>query len=528
MPSETSAAPPDLKTAYHTGALADFFELRAGDLDAALELPRPAERQRLVAALERHARRLGASQATLDNIARLADPAARTVVTGQQTGLLLGPTYTLSKAMTAVRLAAELDSSARPVIPVFWLASQDHDVEEIDHAYLLDGSETIRYVKVDLPDGVSVGRSAFERRMLSAVRESFASHSPRPRFEAEVLASLDSAAELASSFADWFAAQLYDLLGDTGIVLLDPLEPGIAELFAPLFERELDDPSAGPSAINVAGERLRDLGYKPQLGRGAGATNLFIELDEGATGPGKRALLRISGRGFVADGHEFSKADLLARLSADPTAITPAAGLRPTTQDHILPTSVFVVGPGELAYVAQLAGVYRLHDVPMPLVWPRATATVLEPAASRLLGRFGVDAADFQADPLGLIESVLLTRHGHAAAFGKASGELALAMETLLAEVDGIDPTLAGTVNRGRGHLEATITRLRGKSAAALARKDSDSKRQIERLRAHLLPQGQPAERFLSPYSHILKFGRAAVLERFRNLEPSGQQELRL
>src|SRR5690606_28298245 len=179
---------------------------------------------------------------------------------------------------------------------------------------------------------------------------------------------------------------------------------------------------------------------KPQLGRGADATNLFVELEDGRDGASRRALLRTTGKGFVAEGQTFPRSELRARLAADPTALTPAAGLRPITQDHILPTAVFVVGPGELAYVAQLRGVSRQHEVPMPLVWPRATATVLEPAAARLLAGWGVSAQQFQSDPAGLLEEILLARHGHAVAFGRATGELAKAFETLLEEVDGIDP----------------------------------------------------------------------------------------
>jgi len=528
QPSSPPAAPPDLTSDYRRGELADFFELAPGDLGAALELPRAGDRAGLVAALERHARRLGAPAAALDNIARLAHPEARAVVTGQQTGLLLGPTYTLSKAMTAVRIAADLDSEERPVVPVFWLASQDHDGAEIDHGYLLDGSETLRRVEVKLPADVASGRCRFDSEMLAAVKRSLAGHTPRPPFEAEVMALLSEAAGVSSTFADWFAAQLYRLLGDTGLVLLDPLEPGIAELFAPVLERELQDPRTSPRLINEAGDRLRERGYSPQLGRGHEATNLFVELEDEPAGLMRRTLLRVDGRGFSAGGRSFSRDELLARLVADPASITPAAGLRPITQDHVLPTAVFVLGPGELAYVAQLRGVYRHHGVAMPLAWPRASVTVLEPVAARLLERFGVNAAEFRADAAGVLERTLLARHGHASAFGRAATDLESQFASLLSEVDAIDPTLAGTVRRGRRYLDTTLERLRAKTAAALARKDADSRRQFERLGAHLLPLGQPAERVLSAYSHMLKFGIAPVLDRFKAIEPTGHQELRL
>lgn len=526
MPSETSVAPPDLISDYRSGALADFFDLAPGDVEGALALPRAKDRTRLVAVLTRHAQRLGAPAAALENIARLADPAARAVVTGQQTGLLLGPTFTLSKAMTAVRLAASLDREDRPVIPVFWLASQDHDGEEIDHSYLLDGSETLRRVEVELPAGVPSGRCALERPMLEAVKRGLASSSPRAPFEAEVGSLIEEAAAVSSTFADWFGAQLYRLLGDTGLVLLDPLEAGVAELFTAVIERELEDPRAGPAAINEAGERLRELGHKPQLGRGSDATNLFVELTD--DGSRRRTLLRLDGDRFSADGSSFSRADLMAKLAEDPASITPAAGLRPITQDYVLPTAAFVLGPGELAYVAQLRAVYEQHDVAMPLAWPRATVTVLEPAAVRLLELFSVTSVAFRSDADRVLERTLLERHGHAGAFGRAVGEVEDLFESLLSEVSGIDPTLEGTVRRGRHHLAETLERLRGKSAAALARKDADTVRQFQRLRAHLLPLGQPAERVLGPYSHMLKFGIEPVLQRFKAIEPAGHQELRL
>jgi len=519
--------PPDLRTAYLAGSLGEFFELAPGDTAAALDLRRDVDRQALAAALRPHAERLGAPEAVLRSLERLAHPRAMAVVTGQQAGLLTGPMYTLAKAMTAVRLAARLDSEDRPVVPVFWVASQDHDVAEVDHAYLLDASETLRRAEVPLPEGVAVGRIPLRRETVAAVAASVAHHTPRPPCEAEVLALVEEAASVSRTYSDWFSAQLYRLLGDTGLVIVDPLETEVARLFAGLLERELDEPLEGPARVNEAGRRLRQLGFAPQLGRAEGATNLFVELP-GEDGLPRRHLLRVEDGAFVAGGARLGADDLRRRLRDDPTSVTPAAGLRPVVQDALLPTAVSVLGPGELAYVAQLRGVYELHGVPMPLAWPRATVTVLEPAAARLLRRHGLTAARLMADPDGELERVLLERHGAASAFNRAVNELEAAFDELMAHVDGIDPTLRGTVKRGRWHLEATVSRLRGKAAAALARRDAETKRQFERLRAHLLPLGQPAERVLSPYSHALKLGFAPLLARLREVGESGHHELEL
>ncbi len=517
---QTTPPAPSFLDAYQGGHLNDFFDLAPGDLDAALALPRPGERNALVDALSRYAAALGAPAAVFANLERLRHPAARAVVTGQQTGLLLGPTYSLSKAITAVALARRLDTEERPVVPMFWLATQDHDAHEVDHTYLLDGGETLRRVAVALPDGVAVGRAPLTPAMLQSVKEGLESLTPRPRFMGEVWDLLEGTAASVTTFSDWFGAILTRFLGEAGLVLVDPLRRDVAALFSPVLAAELADPVSTAEAVNGAGRRLKALGYAPQLGRATGATNLFVELG------GRRVLLRQVGANLMADDRTFKAAELLGMLAEDPTSITPAAGLRPTVQDALLPTAVSVLGPGELRYVAQLRDVYRFHGVPMPLAWPRASATVLEPAAARLLTGFGVHAAEFRAHHDEILERVLLERHGYSARFNESASRVEAEFAALLESVAAIDPTLEGAVRKGRRHMVSTLSGLRRKSAAALATKDEITTRQFGRLTAHLLPLGQPAERVLSPFSHALKFGIEPLLDRFMGLAPSGDQEL--
>lgn len=527
VPSGVPLPRNDLKADYAAGALSDFFQIAPGDTSTALSLRRDVDREALAAAIRPHAIRLGAPRPVLHSLERLSQAGSMAVVTGQQAGLLLGPMYTLSKAKTAIALARRLDTEGRPVVPVFWVASQDHDVAEVDHAYLLDAEEQLHRASVALPDGVPVGRIPYVPEMLEQVRFSLAAHRPAPARAREVLEVLEESAAVAQTFSDWFAAQLYRLLGRHGIVVVDPLEPALASLSAQVLRREVMEPMLGPERVNAAGKALKALGHDPQLGRGDGATNLFVELP-GENGVPERHLLRAQREGFVADGRMLDRAELLERLDADPTVLTPAAGLRPVVQDALLPTAVSVLGPGELAYVAQLRGVYELHDVPMPLAWPRSTVTVLEPAAARMLDSLGTTAAAFAADPEAVLQRVLLERHGSAAEFERATAALEREFAALLAHVDGIDPTLRGTVQRGRRYLEATVDRLRTKSGAALARRDSETRRQFDRLRSHLMPLDQPAERVLSPYSHMLKFGVDALLDRLEAVGETGAFELRL
>lgn len=507
---------------YRDGALADAFGLPAGDTEAALALPRPADRGALVAALAEDQARWGAPAASLASLDRLADDASRAVVTGQQVAWLLGPTYTLSKTVTALRLAARLHREERPVVPVFWMATQDHDVAEMDHAWVLGRDERLHRLSIDVPEGPAVGRARLARAWIDeAVAALRGIDGGGPHLE-EVVELLRSAATGAERWSDAFARLMLALFGDRGLVVIDPLTPSVARLGRPLLERELDDPGASTELINRAGDELLGRGWPPQLTRADGATNLFVERPGGP-----RILLRRGANGSLAlDGAKTDAAALRALLDEDPTAVTPAAGLRPVLQDLLLPTAVMVVGPGELRYLAQTRGVYEAHGVAMPLIWPRASATVLQPPVRRILERHGLDWRQVQEDPDAAECELALERHGSADAFRAALAAVEREVGTLVETVDGIDPTLRGSVRRGRHHLERTVLTLREKAASALARQDADTRRQFARLRAHLRPNGGLQERVLSPFSFFLTLGVASVRDAFLELPPEGEHAI--
>ena len=513
--------PTPFKAAYLNHDLAELFAAPPGDTRAALAAPRPVERGTLTAALRRQAQKLCAPGAVFGNLERLEHPESRVVVTGQQTGLLLGPLYTLSKAVSAVALARRLHTDDKPVVPVFWLASQDADTAEIDHAFLLGLDEQLYRLALPLPEGVPAGRTGLRAEWLETVVRELSAVGGPDAHRSVVIDLVRRSAARAETFADWFGAILYELLGAEGLIVLNPLEPDLARLFAPVLRAELDAPLRSGGAINAAAATLRDMGYAPQLGRAADATNLFLEEDA------QRLLLRFDGDTFSTESGNYSRSDLLARLEADPGCLTPAAGLRPITQDAALPTAATVVGPGELRYFAQLRGVYEQHGVAPPLIWPRTTVTVLEPPVARILDKFGVSAAAVQADFEGVRNRTLLELHGHKLAFDNRLRALTNLSKSLREHVSAIDPTLANTVTRAEADLGEIFARLETKSAAALADRDDIYTRQFERLRAHLLPNGAPQERLISPFSFFLKFGVQNVMDALLQLPAEGDHEVR-
>lgn len=513
---------PSFADHYTAHKLDDLFRLEPGDTAGALTTPRSPDRSALAAALRVQAERLVAPAEVFASLERLAEPDSRVVVTGQQTGFLLGPLYTLSKAVSAVALAKRLSTEKKPVVPVFWLASQDADSAEIDNTYLLDFSERLHRVSVPLPEGVAAGHIPFEGQFLETALKAAESFGGPEAYRTEVETLLRESATCSRSFADWFGAILYRLLGDTGLVVMNPLEPEVAQLFRPVLEAELADPLRSSTLINDAADVLRDRGFTPQLGRAAGATNLFIEED------GQRHLLRFDGEAFSTDVALYTREDLLARLGADPACLTPAAGLRPITQDAVLPNVATVVGPGELRYFAQLKGVYDAHGVPMSLIWPRTTATVLEPPVSRILERFDLTAAQVQSDFAGVKADKLLELHGHKLSFDNRLRALKNLTASMKEDVSGIDSTLERTVERAGETLEGIFGTLEAKSAAALGERDDTYSRQFARLEAHLLPNGTPQERLISPFSFFLKFGVENVMKRMLELPAEGDHILRV
>lgn len=511
---------------YQAGDFDDLYGLPAGAVEAGLARPAHTPHEALADALDRQAVERGDRPAQRAAIARLRSAEARVIVTGQQAGLLLGPTFSIAKALTAIGLARRHDREERPVVPVFWVASQDHDAAEIDHAHLLDRSERLARVSLPLPRVLPAGRTSLRPAWRDALRDQLCGLDVPDRHRDAALELLLGAWDGAEDVGDLFARILSALLGDDGLVVLDPMRPELARLFRPVLERELKNPRAGPEAIRLAGEALKSRGERPQLGRGENATNLFLQEPDG-----RRSALRTSGGSFHVDDRServLSREEIEAWLDRDPAVLTPAAGLRPIVQDAVLPTAAVVVGPGELRYFAQLAEVYRQHGVAMPLVWPRATVTILEPPVVRILAGLGLTADEFVRDPDGTRRAALLRRHGHADRFESAVRRVEEETRAMLQEVDGIDPTLAGPVLRGRRVLEGTVSRLRNKSADALARRNRIDERQFERLHAHLLPGGEPQERVVSVFSFFLKFGVDTVMQRLRTVRPEGNQYVRI
>lgn len=386
------------------------------------------------------------------SLALLARRGTCVVATGQQVGLFSGPAYTIYKALTAAKLARQLTGQGIPAVPVFWMATEDHDLEEVNHCWAFDVAhhplriEAATSGHAQEPVGrVPVGGAPVEelRRVISDFP-----------FAGEVLAMAEEAYAPGSAFGEAFASLLKRLLAGHGVLLLDPLQPAVRKLAAPLLRRAAE---AAPSLAELLLNRKSQLeaaGYHAQVHVEEGSSLLFLL--EG----GRRLPLR---------GQD-------ARLGAADRAedLSPNALLRPVVQDYLLPTVASVMGPAEVAYMAQAQVLYRELLGRQPVVVSRASFTLADARCGKLMDRYGLSLPSFFQG-----EEAVRTRIAQKLvppALEQSLEETASTtddrLERLRADLMGFDPTLAEAMDRSRRKILYQIRKLARKAGREALRRD--------------------------------------------------------
>ncbi len=442
---------------------------------------------------------------------------AAAVCTGQQTGLFLGPLYTVYKAASTIRLARVLaETWGTPVVPVFWLQTEDHDAAEISVCHIDRGSDEPLTLSIEVEDnGVSVAHRVLPDSIASELSKLAAALSRLPHGE-EHLACLATHYRAGVGWSQAFAGVLATLFAEEGLVLVDPRDPELAPLAAPVHRRALTE--ARPIARALA-ERVGALaasGKRAPVHVREDAPLSFFH-PHGPEGP--RCRLAAADGGFVELGTRRSHTldELLVLLETCPAAFSTSALLRPILQDTWLPTVAYVGGPGELAYFAQMPSLYAAFDVPMPIIVPRAHVRLVDETTRRALSR--LDLTSTQA--CGSFEEAL------AAARAEASGESGgdHLGQSLIAGVDRLladfTPLVGQAGERGLKSLEKT-RRTMARSAEKLGRsfdrarllRNREAVDGLRRVQARLQPRGIPQERFFGLSSFAARYGQRAFIER--------------
>jgi bacillithiol synthase len=471
------------------------------------------DRKRVPDALERINRRAGSSDLTFKHIDMLRRTGSVAIVTGQQAGLFNGPLYTVHKALTVIKLASCLRDQGIEAVPVFWIASEDHDYEEVNHCRLvdLDGHlKDVRYEPETRKQDVPVGHIELDEGIGRAVDE-FIAQLPRSEFLPEIERDLRESYGAGAGFAEAFARLMARLFHDYGVVLLDPLDEELKQVAAPLYSEAIEKSSEIARALVERSQELVAAGYHAQVHVAEDMVPLFI-MDDGR----RLAMTQTDGR-FQVKGSErsFSKEEIVELARRCPNCFSPNVTLRPVVQDYLLPTAAYIGGPAEVAYFAQVRAVYETLGRQLPCVLPRTSLTIIEGRHQKTLKKYRLQLQDFFDGLHAAITKVVeqsLDREtaGIFAETEKMFSDQLGKLEELLRRAD---PTLSHSIKRARAKIIYQIEHLRTRFIHASAHREETTYRQVERAYTTLFPDKNLQEREMNIYYFLSRYGPSLIEE---------------
>jgi len=460
----------------------------------------------------------GCGPRAMEAIGRLADPASTVVIGGQQAGLFGGPLYTVHKALTILALAARLEKElGAPVVPVFWIASEDSDLAEVDRALVTDRDGRLRTVRLAGDEGAKLPVSLVRLGPdIRSALEELAGALPESASALEVLDGLRAAYAPGRTYPQAFGAWMAWLFRDRGLVLVDPSDARLKRIALPLFTREVAEKSPVSAAVIEQTGRLAAEGYPAQVELRPGLLTLFYQ------NPSRDAVaVRDDGYELRTSGRRFSAGELAGLLGASPESFGPNAVLRPLFQDTLFPTVSVVLGPAELAYFTQLTLAYERMGIPMPVLFPRASLTLVEPRMERLLAKYGISLGEILARGGRVIDDIVKREIPGALLERLADGRrtAGAAWQGIVAHIDRLDPTLKRTAELAAGRSARQFEFVEKKITKAARRKNEILRGQVERLVASLAPGGGLQERSLSALPFLASFGRGVLDDAARAID---------
>ena len=435
-----------------------------GVLDAAREVRLDSETRRaVVEVLREQNERFGVDEQTKRNLDRLANGAAA-IVTGQQVGLFSGPEYSLFKAVSAVSFAQQIANRGVEAVPVFWLASEDHDLAEVNQSYWRTRAGLTKY---ELPapaaesEGRRVGEITFGEAIEAIVTQ--AADSLEGPLAGEVASALRESYTPSDNYGSAYGKLIARLVRGHGLIFIDPLDARLHRLASSVLRQALNDAAPLNDELAARSKELEKSGLHAQVKVPADSTLLFYSVG------GRRLPVRRRDSKFFAGNDEFSLDELSAAIESTPETISPSVLLRPVMQDALLPTASYIGGPSEVAYMAQAQVVYQRILGRMPAILPRPSFTLVEPAVARSLVKYGLDIRDL----------LLGAQHVRARMEQKAvpgaldrqfeSDELKLRemLKSYAEPVEKLDRTLLGTLEAVQEKMLYQFTKLKEKIGRA-------------------------------------------------------------
>lgn len=479
-----------------------------------------ARRERVTAILERQNKSWDASPQTLANLGRLRKGAAA-IVTGQQVGLFGGPVFAIYKALTAVKLAAEASASGVDAVPVFWLATYDHDLAEVNHVSIPgpDGAPNVLTTSSHDVPGAPVSAVRLGDEILPLVEQAakLLGDSAAAQFLRECYRPGES---LGTAFAHLYSR----IFAEWGVIVLDASDGELDRVAEPIFRSAIERAEELGAALLERGKALEAAGYHQQV-RVTSSSVLLFTMREGARTP---IQLRHNGAetefviGNDAAAEKLSASDLISRIHSNPEQFSPNVLLRPIVQDYLLPTLAYTGGGAEAAYFAQAGAVYEALLGRVTPIIPRFSATVVEPKIQRAFEKYDITMRDVLAGPDSLRRQLgeRALPQDLQAAFETVRKSLGTHLSTIKEKLVKLDPTLVDAAETARSKVEYQLERLSSQAARAEAQKSELITRKAEALSQALYPDKNLQERGVGGIFFLARYGPEFLHQLYDAIQP--------
>ncbi|HYV24104.1 MAG TPA: bacillithiol biosynthesis cysteine-adding enzyme BshC [Pyrinomonadaceae bacterium] len=467
-------------------------------------------------ALEHMNRGWGASDQTLKHIQTLRESDCIAVVSGQQAGLFGGPLYTVYKALSAIKLAECLSLRGVKAVPVFWIATEDHDFAEVATAEFINRDCGLGSVSVSANihrEGLPVGLAVLDDSIDQTI-SNLLNALPQNEFSEQLTALVRDSYRRQTGFGDAFASFLTRLTQDRGLILLDPLDAELKKLALPVYSQAAQSAPAIAKAIVDRSRELVEAGYHAQVTPSEDSFPLFLHDETGA----RHALTRSANGNYGQkpdrergrSSKEYSAEELADLAQREPQRFSPNVTLRSVVQDYLLPTIAYYGGAAEIAYFAQTSEVYRILDRPVTPILPRASLTFVEKHTWRSFERYGLGLADFFTGSDHVIARVVQQYLGKETAqtFEHTTETFNKELDTLQEQLRRVDPTLADALDKGRRKINYQIDGLRTRFNRSQVGRDEAVHRQLQHAFDQLYLHKSLQERHINITSLIARHGQ--------------------
>jgi bacillithiol biosynthesis cysteine-adding enzyme BshC len=467
-----------------------------------------ADRAALAQVLEQYNRSVGAGERTLDHIEEISNGNAVCIIGGQQAGLLTGPIYTIYKALSLIQWArTERRNQNRPVVPVFWIAGEDHDWEEVNHVYVQD--QDGQPVKLRLPNAprhrASISRFKVEHEEIDKLLKEVLTHFPDSGCKPQLAAKIKEAADASDTLSTFFARLMAWLFEEDGLILVDAADPAIRRLEAPFFNKLIEENEMLNNEAIHQQARLRSLGLSVDVDLHPNNAHLFIyEQDD------RLLLHRDEGRFLTkTGGYSYSRDELLHIAGSSPERLSTNVFFRTLMQEYLFPVLHTVLGPGEIAYWSLFGQAFNKIGLRLPIVQPRWGATIIDEYEHKWMSHYEL-SLDHVIAGLNTVRERLLVEQGREDwqdHFEQVREGFLRLYEPLVRKMIEEDAGLSSLAASNMERILDQIYFLESRMKISLLHRNETDLKRLSRMEHSLWPLNRPQERVYSIFYYLAKYG---------------------